>query len=220
MNPLDELREKTVQALGLSNDNVATMAVKMARMNWHFLIEQYEKGLPGLQPPFVVFREGPHQEADWGIGVESWYIPVEIFYFESVRRYVDTELSSDSTNSTDVELQSVQNVFVGQRLYFPDLDDYRYVESVSGNTVTVSSPVTLVSGSSAVSDVYNDVASRMKNLQKAFMPGTPFNTFQVPVIGTPSIDVSDFNPGNAVMAETNQPITCGMMELMILYGIY
>lgn len=220
MKAIDEVREKTVEALQLGSNNVATMAVKMARMNWHFLIEQYEKGQSGLEPPFVVFREGPHQEADWGIGAECWLIPMEVYYFESINRYVNTKTVLATDDDDTISVGSEINMFVGQRLYFPAVDEYRRVVGINGQNITLDSNITLDQDEPVLSDVYNDVSARMVNLQNAFMPGTVFSHFQVPVSGTPTIDVSDYNAGNQIMEANNQPITCGLMEFQILVGRY
>jgi hypothetical protein len=213
----DEINSTVKSTLGLSNNAIVTKATKFVRFDWRALIHFFETEAVGIEPPYCIIRPGPAQEESWGMAVHAYSIPIEVFFVENAKNRFTGTVTTAVVAGITVETESTTKLFVGQRLYFETADSYRFVATINSATeFTVDTAITLADGEEIRSDLPSDVETKMDMLRTAFRQGTVFTNFQL--MEDPLTDVSDMNPVNEHMGESNYSLFAGSCFFKALVG--
>lgn len=217
-----ELQALVVSTLGLSSDAIVTRATKFVRFDWRELLEYFQQNVSGqgTKPPWCILRLGPEEPADWGMAVNAFTVPIEIFFIEDERDIVGTTCTEATTDETQT-LASVAGIFVGQRLLWQTNQIFGIVQSIDTLNSAVTFDVNINSHINEIvsSDISSDVHCKMELLRSALYRGTSgFTTFQI--VEDPLIDVSDINPANETHLHDNFSLLAGSVYLKILVGDY
>jgi len=192
----DEVKVKIATALGYSdNSKIITDSRKLIRYDWRSLVAAFENTGAGLNPPYVVIRPLPSEEADYGMAVHCFKIPIEIYYINSERNKALSSISTPSSYLNPATVSNTNNMFVGQTLWFLTSQTSAKITAINSPTsISLDSNMPVSTSQQVVSEVIQDVGYRIGQIRTAFRQGTSFNSFQI--VDDPAEFISDLNPVN------------------------
>lgn len=211
----DEVASRVATVLELPAENVVTTAIKFVRYTPRDLIENLDLGGFGLNPRFVILRTFAQEHADWGMSNYCVYLPISIFFIDSIRNLVNTTAVGDQSD-TVIVVDSTEFMFAGQTLEFRTAEEKRVIVSVDSPTeITLESTITVVDGELITSSMQSDIDARMSLLAQEFQPGG-FDNFQL--VDYPSTDTSDMNEVNIAMQHDGYDLVSGSIHIRPLVG--
>ncbi len=218
---IPELQALVVSTLSLPSTSIVVRATKFVRFDWRQLIEYFEQNIAnaGLQPPWTIIRIGPEEEADWGMAVNAFTVPAEIFFIEDERN----EVVSSSLLTANSNTQRVANntgFFVGQRLLWQTAQQYGIIQTITPTipftTLGLDTIVNATNTEIVSSDISSDVHGKVELVRTALYRGGTFTNFQI--VEDPVIDVSDINPVNEIEQHENFNLLAGSVFVKLLVG--
>lgn len=217
----NEINGIIVTALKLNSSVIVTKATKFVRFDWRTLMHYFETTGIGINPPWVIIRPGPSEEADYAMGTHHQTIPIEIFLIQSDRNSVVSEATSDGIFTffplpahASFNVTNANNMFIGQRLLIADTN-YSFITAITGTTISVSPIISVSQGDSITSDITSDVDVQCDIIKSAFLPKNIFQNFAI--LEDVKNDVSDMNPAND-LEESNYNLLAGSVYIKILVG--
>jgi hypothetical protein len=214
----DEVKAKIATALGYSdNSKIITDSRKLIRYDWRSLVAAFEKSGNGLNPPYVVIRPLPSEEANFGMAVHAFQIPIEIYYINSENNKALADITTPASYLNPATVSDTSNMFVGQTLWFLTSQITSKVTAINSPTsIRLDSSMPVSSTQKVVSEVVQDVGYRIGQIRTAFRPGGSFTNFQI--TEDPSEFISDLNPVNDYFEGNNYQMFGSSCCIKILVG--